>query len=90
LPSGAGFDSLFIDPAGDIYPSNLINLKIGNLANDKLVNIWNSEKANRVRDEIKNKNIKESWIICTLRGEMKKNFIKVIVWIVKNKLKYNF
>ncbi len=90
LPSGAGFDSLFIDPAGDIYPSNLINLEIGNLADDKLDNIWNSQRVNQVRAEIKNKNIKESWIICTLRGEMKKNFIKVIVWIAKNKLKYIF
>ena len=42
LKSGAGFDSFFIDPQGDIYPSNLIKLSFGNLGEAPLNKIWNS------------------------------------------------
>lgn len=86
LKSGAGFDSLFIDPCGNIFPSNLINLPIRNIKDDKLDNIWQSVQANAVRDKIISKNISESWIICTIRGEMKRNVLKVLYWIVKNKI----
>jgi Fe-coproporphyrin III synthase len=87
LSSGAGFDSLFIDAEGNIYPSNLINLKMGNIAEGKLDEIWKSSQAQKVRQEINNKNISESWIICTVRGQMKKNIFKVGIWVVMNKLK---
>ncbi len=85
LKSGAGLDSCFIDPQGDIYPSNLIKLRFGNLGEAPLLKIWNSEEARRMRREIKEKNIKESWIICTIRGEMKKHLLKIGYWIIRNK-----
>lgn len=85
LPSGAGFDSLFIDPKGDIYPSNLISLKMGNLGSGKLDDIWQSEEAEIVRKKIKDEKIEESWIICTIRGEMRRKAWQVLGWIVKNK-----
>lgn len=87
LPSGAGFDSLFIDPNGDVYPSNLINLKIGNIQNAKLDNVWASENAKIIRKKIKNEKIEENWIICTIRGEMKKNLFKLGFWALRNKVK---
>ncbi|MEA3398556.1 MAG: radical SAM protein [Patescibacteria group bacterium] len=90
FPSGAGFDSLFIGACGQIYPSNLINLKIANIADNKLDDIWASEKIKAVRKEIIDKKITESWIICTVRGEMKKHPIKVLFWVLKNKLKLIF
>jgi len=85
LPSGAGRDSLFVSATGDIYPSNLIDLKMGNLDKENLDKIWSSPKAKEVREKIKQDKIQESWIICTLRGQMKKNLLKVIFWIIKNK-----
>ena len=85
LPSGAGFDSLFIDPNGKVYPSNLINLEIGDIKKDRLDAIWQSAKAGEVREKIKKENIQESWIICTIRGEMKKKIYKVLSWILINK-----
>lgn len=87
LASGAGLDSCFIDPDGNIYPSNLINIKMGNLGAGKLAEIWNNENAENARQEIKNKNITESWIICTIRGVMKKNILKIGWWIIRNKFK---
>lgn len=86
LKSGAGYDSLFIDPSGDIYPSNLINIKMGNLGDGKLKKTWNSPEAKNIRKRMKEKGVTESWIICTIRGEMKKHFLKIGWWIVKNKL----
>jgi len=85
LKSGAGFDSLFIDPQGEIYPSNLIKLPFGNLGQAKLKEIWQAEAAKRMRQEIKEKNISESWIICTVRGEMKRHLPQIAYWIIKNK-----
>jgi len=87
LPSGAGFDSLFIDADASVYPSNLINLKMGNLKDNSLVDIWGSPKANDVRNDIISKKIEESWIICTIRGEIKRNAHKVLFWVFINKLK---
>jgi len=86
LKSGAAYDSLFIDSDGNVYPSNLINLKLGSIKENKLDNIWQSEKAQAARDKIKAENITESWIICTIRGEMKKNIFKVLFWVAKNKI----
>ena len=89
LNSGAGFDSLFIDPAGDIFPSNLINLNLGNLGRGQLDKIWNSISAQEIRRKIKEENITESWIICTIRGQMKKHLFKIVYWILKNKFYEN-
>lgn len=86
LKSGAGFDSLFIDPNGDVFPSNLINIKMGNIQKDRLDKIWNSKKAQAARDRIASENIRESWIVCTIRGEMKKNPHKVLWWVITRKL----
>ena len=85
LPSGAGFDSLFIDPEGNVFPSNLINLKMGNIKDNKLDNIWDGLQAKAVREEIETKNITESWIICTIRGEMKKHIMSAGMWALRNK-----
>jgi len=90
LPSGASYDSLFIDPEGNVYPSNLINLKMGNIKEDSLNDIWGSLQANAVREEIETKNITESWIICTIRGEMKKHILSAGLWALKNKAKLMF
>jgi MoaA/NifB/PqqE/SkfB family radical SAM enzyme len=87
LPSGAGFDSLFIDPEGNIFPSNLINLKMGNIKENKLDDIWQGLQAKAVREEIETKNITESWIICTIRGEIKKHIFSAGVWAMKNKIR---
>lgn len=87
LPSGAGFDSLFIDPNGDIYPSNLINLKMGNIRDGELDKTWMSDGARKIRNKIVKEKIQENWIICTIRGEMKKHLFKIGFWSVWNKAK---
>ena len=90
LKTGAGFDSLFVDVDAQVYPSNLINEKLGDLKENTLDNIWQSEKVEIVRGKINDNKITESWIICTIRGEFKRNAFKIIFWILKNKLRLIF
>lgn len=87
IPSGAGFDSLFIDCNGNIYPSNLINILIGSIQKGNLRDIWKGGRACEARKMMREKNISESWVICNLRGQMKRNWIKVGWWILRNKFK---
>ena len=86
LPSGAGYDSMFIDPSGDVYPSMLIGLKMGNLGQEPLDKIWNSTKAGDIREKMMRESISESWVICTVRQQIRQNKFKVLWWILKNKL----
>jgi GT2 family glycosyltransferase len=90
LKTGAAKDSLFVDVDSKVYPSNLINEELGNLKEKSLDNIWKSEKAKLIRDKIKDDKITESWIICTIRGEFKRNAFKIIFWILKNKIRLIF
>jgi len=87
LPDGAGIDSCFISPKGDVYPSDYINEIMGNLKENTLDAIWRSEKASAIRDRIKREKPIDAWMICTLRGSFVKNRWKVLGWAIKNKLK---
>jgi len=86
LPTGAGFDSFFVDVTGEVFPGNLVNSKMGDLEKNTLSEIWQSREAEEVRDKIKKGELQEDWTICTLRKQMKKNWYKVIPWIIKNKI----
>jgi MoaA/NifB/PqqE/SkfB family radical SAM enzyme len=76
IPSDTGKFSVFIDVDGEIYPSNLVSKKLGNIKNTSL-------------DELKyeNKSTDDHWTVCTIRGAMKKYWYKVIFWVLKNKIK---
>jgi len=78
IPSDSGNFSVFIDSCGDIYPSNLINEKLGNLQDTNLEDLYYKS------------NIEEHFSICNTRGSMKKYFYKVIYWIIKEKIKLLF
>ncbi len=81
LPDYSGLSSIFIDPLGKIYPSDIWSLGIGNL--DSVRN-WN-DFSERTRDIIQNAKNPSSWMICTARQSMKKHAVKVIRWILKEK-----
>jgi len=81
LPDYSGINSLFIDPFGNIYPSDIWNLKLGNL---KKVDNWDDFSEAMNLKILSNKR-PESWMICTARGAMKKHYTKVIPWILRKK-----
>ncbi len=79
LPDYSGKLSVFIDPLGRIFPCDVSSTQIG-----KLEEI---EKAELGKDSIE---CQKSWMICTTRWEIKKHFLKVIFWIIKEKARSMF
>lgn len=86
LDNAPGRDFFFLDPSGDIYPSVMHNVILGNIrqVND-FTKFWQGteieEKRKKV-DELK----MPVWMICTARTAIKKHPLAVGMWILKNKL----
>lgn len=92
LPCEAGTENFFIDPFGNVLPCNGMEEDcwfdtMGNL-NDVVdfTTIWNSEKAKAVRCKVANCP-KSCWMIGSASPVMKKYIMKVVPWVLKNKLK---
>ena len=81
LPDYAGLSSLFIDPFGDIYPSNVWNFKMGKLQGTKNWAQFSDEASGIIPFEKKPSN----WMACTVRQAMKEHWIKVGWWILQKK-----
>lgn len=92
LPCEAGTENFFVDPHGNVLPCNGMEEScwfdtMGNLNEVKdFMEIWNSEKAARVRDKVACCP-KSCWMIGSASPVMKKYIRQVIPWVVKNKWK---
>ena len=92
LPCEAGTENFFIDPYGEVLPCNGMEerywyMSMGNIKDcNDFMNIWNSEKAKKVR-ELVSKCPKNCWMIGSVAPVMKKYFKQPAKWVVKNKLK---
>lgn len=92
LPCEAGTENFFIDPYGNLLPCNGMEEScwyesMGNLNKvDDFMEIWKSNKAIEVRKRVTDCP-KNCWMIGSVSPVMKKNFKKIIPWIIKNKLK---
>ncbi|MFH1509298.1 MAG: radical SAM protein [bacterium] len=86
LPSLAMGDFFFLDPLGFVYPSNVISEKMGNIKDESFAKIWNSAKADKMRDKLLTFDDKD-WMICTARTAMLKHPVKVSAWAAWNKAK---
>lgn len=82
LPDYSGINSLFIDPFGYIYPSDVWNLPLGRL---QKVRDWSkfSERVNQM--DLAGKG-PVSWMICTARQSIKRHWLKVGWWILSQKI----
>ncbi len=89
LPCEAGTENFFMDPWGEIRPCNAMEDKfwfesMGNLKEKKFNEIWNSKKAEEIREEVKNCP-KNCWMIGTAAPVMKK-YIKIpLKWVIDAK-----
>lgn len=79
LPDYSGESSIFVNPTGVVYPSDISSTKIGKLSSD-------SFEYNKVDLP----DYEKSWMICTARQAIRKHYIRVITWIVINKIKNIF
>jgi radical SAM protein with 4Fe4S-binding SPASM domain len=94
LPCGAGKDMFFLDPWGEIRPCNGLDehtgdLSMGNLNNASFEEIWEGVKAQEIRKILENCP-KNCWMIGTASPAMKKNIIKPLLWVMRNKIKSIF
>lgn len=88
LPCEVGTDMFFVDPSGDVMPCNGSDepMIMGNLHEQDFDSIWNSEKAETVRECVKNCG-KQCWMIGSAGPAMKKKLTVPLAWVLKNKLK---
>jgi len=88
LPCEVGTDMFFLEPSGNIVPCNGSDepMIMGNLKNQSFDQIWNSEKADEIRKQVKNCK-KQCWMIGSASPAMKKRVWIPVKWVLRNKLR---
>ncbi len=88
IPCGAGTDTFFLDPWGRVLACNgsAVPLIMGDLTRDSFEEIWNSEQAEKVRQQVQ-KCQRNCWMTGTAVPAMKRNPAGPIWWIARNKLR---
>ncbi len=76
LPCQALNASIFLDPQGDVYPCSMYNLKIGNIREKSLKQIWKESK--QVRDAVHKKQCTQCWTPCEAYQTLFGNLIKLL------------
>lgn len=86
IPCGAGTSSFFVDPWGNILACNGSSEPwiMGNLNEYSFEEIWQSERAEEVRQRVQNCD-RNCWMTGTAVPAMKKHFWKSASWVLKNK-----
>lgn len=86
LSCEVGTDVFFLDPFGNILPCNGMDVEapMGNLKEQTFEEIWNSEQAKKVREQVRHCD-KNCWMIGSAAPAMKKKIWIPIFWIVRNK-----
>ena len=89
LPCDMAFDTFFIDPYGDVMPCNGTKCKqvMGNLNEQSWNELWNSEKAEKVRNSVRHCS-RNCWMIGSVSPAMHKYIWKPAWWVIKHKLKF--
>lgn len=88
LPCNMGSNGFFVDPFGDVLPCNGSSEKMsmGNLHEKAWEEIWNSKRANEVRQMVE-KCTKNCWMIGSVAPEMKRKIWVPFLWVVRHKLR---
>ena len=83
-----GCSGFFLDPYGDILPCNGMDIKqpMGNLTESSWDEIWNSRRAEEVRQMVKNCK-KNCWMIGSAAPAIWCHPINPILWVLRNKLR---
>ena len=85
-PCEAGHTSFMIDPTGDVFPCNILNLAVGNVREAPFLEIWDSHRMREARDVVRKCN-QPCWMVCTARASMRRDKKEVLAWVAANKAK---
>ncbi len=87
LPCGVGTDMFFVDPFGIVMPCNGTDreMPMGDLTKQSFEDIWHSEQAAEVRAAVRLCD-KNCWMIGSVAPAMKKDILKPLSWIIRQKL----
>lgn len=90
-PCGAMEDFFFVDPWGNVTPCNGSDEEwiMGNIKEDTIENIMNSERAKAILEKIK-ACTKECCFIVTERHDMVRRPWKPLYWVLNNKIRIAF
>ncbi len=88
LPCLNGTISFFVDPYGDVKPCNVMDVMIGNLKKHTFEELWASEAARIVRQQVANCH-ENCWMIGSVSCVMRKYIWKPAFWILRNKWTYS-
>jgi Fe-coproporphyrin III synthase len=86
LPCRMAHDSFFLNPNGDVLPCNGMDrpMPLGNLTRQTWDEIWYSEKAERVREAVRNC-ARQCWMMGSVGQEIKKHPWAPVEWILTHK-----
>ena len=89
LPCGAGENTFFLDPFGEMRPCNGmeeagVSTSMGNLKDGTFAEIWEGERGRRVRAAARECD-RNCWMIGTASPAIKKYPLRPILWVLKNK-----
>jgi len=80
----AGEDFFFLDPKGDVYPCNILNVRMGNIREGTFSELQ-SRSRSRVRPAVETCG-EQCWMVCTVGPPMRRRPVKPIMWIAGAKL----
>ena len=73
LPCSAASNSFFLDPIGDVYPCIIMDAKLGNIREESLTEIWLSDEAEKIREQIRRGRCPSCWVECEAYRDIKRN-----------------
>ncbi len=87
LPCEMGTNGFFVDPFGNVLPCNgsVEKMSMGNLNEQAWEEIWHSEKAQKVREQVKNCD-KNCWMIGSVAPAMNKRLWIPGLWVLRHKI----
>ena len=84
LPCTAADNFFFLQSNGDVYPCNILNIKMGNIRQETVEEIL--ARHQKTKEACSKCN--QCWMICTVVPILRKNPSKPLAWVIKNKLAY--
>lgn len=79
----AASDFFYLAPTGEVFPCLSMARAIGSLRSQSFEVLWASHRARRVRERVAG--CGACWMVCTARTEIRRQPLKVLSWVVREK-----